>query len=48
LFEEKSVFHKKSSSFWDAFNLKFFILSTNSLMAKMIQKKRLRGALVLT
>jgi len=35
-------------SFWDAFELKFFILSPNSLMVKLIQSQRLREALLLT
>jgi len=41
--------HKRSSSysFWDAFDLKFLVVSTNSLMVKIIQEKRLREALVL-
>jgi len=44
------VFHKKSSflSFWDAFELKFLILLTNSLMVKLIQEQRLREARLLT
>jgi len=34
-----------SQSFWDAFDFKFLILSTNSLMVKTIQETRLREAL---
>jgi len=35
-------------SFWNALDLKFLILSTNSLIVKMIQEKHLREALLLT
>jgi len=44
------AFHVKysSSSFGHAFFLKFLVLSTNSLVVKMIQEKCLREALLLT
>jgi len=50
IWQAPHVFHKISSfsSFWDAFELNVFFLSTNSLVVKMIPEKRLREALLLT
>jgi len=43
-------FHETSSSesFWDVLDLKFLILSTNSLVVKLIEEKRLKEVLLLT